>query len=173
MLAGSKEESSTAVWAKEKEKAWQAAAVQACRDPTSCRAIKENSVFHDCEKPQVSSVWKYQCISWLQQRDRFQRDIPTSHSLKFCFVLFRLGIFLLFMDYWSSKKLHRSLNGEKPKQRCILFCICKRNVPRKIRRCRKLLSLLAVEDSEAFQVLYRFQLTQAEKVNNKTVAQKY
>lgn len=70
---------------KQKEKAQQAAAVQACRAPTSCRARKK-SMFHNCEKPQVSSVWKYQCISWLQHRDCFQRDIPTSHSIKTYFV---------------------------------------------------------------------------------------
>lgn len=55
---------------------------------------------------------------------------------------------------------------------CILFCICKQSVPGKMKTCSKLISLLTVEASEAFQVLYSFQVTQAGKVNNKTVAWK-
>lgn len=90
-----------------------------------------------------------------------------------------LGIFFHFLWIigavksftWAQNYL-KTEKKTKQSSSCILFCICKQSVPRKMKMCGKLISLLTVEASEAFQVLYSFQLTQAGKVNNKTVAWK-
>lgn len=66
MLAGSKEESQTAAWAKTKKKVWQAAVIQTCRVPTSRGASKEKSMFHSWEKLclfRQETLVKYPCCS--------------------------------------------------------------------------------------------------------------
>lgn len=145
----------------QKEKSQQGVAIQACRAPTSCRASKEKSVFHNCGKPQVSSAWKYQCISWLQHRDGFLSYIPTSHSIKVHLV----GVFFAFYGLLEQLRASPELKTvwkqrETPsKVLASFYSLFASSVPRKMKMCKKIISLLTVEASEAFQVLYSFPLT--------------
>lgn len=175
MLAGSKEESPTAAWAKVKRKS-----TAGC-----CRPGLQSSHFlQSQEEEHVSQLWKTTSLFCLEisvhllaaaQRllserypniSQYQGLFCWGFFFHFLWIIGAVKSFTWAQNYLETEKKTKQISS------CILFCICKQSVPRKMKMCGKLISLLTVEASEAFQVLYSFQLTQAGKVNNKTVAWK-
>lgn len=159
---------------KSKKKVWQAAVIQTFRAPTSGRASKEKSMFQSREKPcpfNLEISVKYPCCSTeIGFKETSQCVTESNILLRYFCILWITGAVETFT--WAQNHLETEGGKNNQSSRCILSCICKQNVPRKLKVWEKLISLLTVEASEAFQVLYSFQLTQAGKVNKKAVAWK-
>lgn len=86
----------------QKQKAW-----QACRATSFCRASKEKSVFHSCEKPQVSSVWVYQCTSCCSSEIAFREISQVLTVLRFIllFCWFFFAFYVLLEQLRASPEL--------------------------------------------------------------------
>lgn len=173
MLGGSKEESQTAAWAKAKKRYGRLLSSRPSELPLLTDPARRRACFR-AGKSRVPSVWKYQWNILAAARRLVSRRHPnvSQYQIFFWDIFAFYGLLEQLKPSPELKIIWKQRGKNNQSSSCTLSCICKQNVPRKLKMWEKLISLLTVEASEAFQVLYSFQLTQAGKVNNKAVAWK-